>query len=100
MAIEIDLSGKTALITGGTMGIGASIAEVLHKAGANLILTGVEEDKVINDLNKKKREQGINNIQYFRVDFTNKESVDNFFLFLEQQHKIDICVIWRTAGNI
>ena len=97
MAITIDLTGQTALITGGTMGIGAAIADVLHQAGANLILTGVEGEQVINELNESKKKQGIHNILYFGVDFTNKESINNFFAFLEQQQKIDICV--NNAGT-
>ena len=35
-----DLTGKTALITGATGGIGASIARVLHGAGATIAISG------------------------------------------------------------
>jgi 3-oxoacyl-[acyl-carrier protein] reductase len=35
-----DLSGKNALITGASGGIGGSIAKILHRAGANVALTG------------------------------------------------------------
>jgi 3-oxoacyl-[acyl-carrier protein] reductase len=38
MSITIDLSGKTALITGASQGIGAEIARVFHRAGARVIL--------------------------------------------------------------
>ncbi|MBV6632222.1 MAG: 3-oxoacyl-[acyl-carrier-protein] reductase [Alphaproteobacteria bacterium] len=38
-----DLSGKTALVTGATGGLGQSIAKGLHGAGATVILTGTRE---------------------------------------------------------
>ena len=39
-----DLSGKSALVTGASGGIGAEIARVLHGAGAVVALTGTRED--------------------------------------------------------
>ena len=35
-----DLSGKTALVTGATGGIGSAIAEALHRQGATVVVTG------------------------------------------------------------
>jgi 3-oxoacyl-[acyl-carrier protein] reductase len=40
MPAAIDLAGKTALVTGGTRGIGLAIARALHGAGAAVALTG------------------------------------------------------------
>ena len=38
-----DLSGKTALVTGATGGIGGEIAKALHAAGAHVVLSGTRE---------------------------------------------------------
>jgi 3-oxoacyl-[acyl-carrier protein] reductase len=38
MSVVIDLSGKAALVTGASQGIGAEIARTLHRAGARVIL--------------------------------------------------------------
>ena len=43
----IDLSGKKALITGSTRGIGRAVAEFLSKAGALVIITGRDEQKAL-----------------------------------------------------
>ncbi|MGY8694008.1 MAG: SDR family NAD(P)-dependent oxidoreductase, partial [Verrucomicrobiia bacterium] len=43
-APSFDLSGRTALITGSTIGIGFAIAEALASAGANIVLNGIEDE--------------------------------------------------------
>lgn len=44
-----DLTGKTALVTGASGGIGAEIARALHAAGAHVVLSGTREG-VLSDL--------------------------------------------------
>jgi 3-oxoacyl-[acyl-carrier protein] reductase len=41
-----NLSGKTALVTGATGGIGASTARALHQAGATVAISGRQADKL------------------------------------------------------
>ncbi len=41
-----DLSGRTALVTGSSRGLGRAIAEGLAKAGARLIVNGVDPARV------------------------------------------------------
>ncbi len=44
LAELIDLSGRTALVTGGAMGIGLGIVRRLHEAGANVTVADVDDD--------------------------------------------------------
>ncbi|MFC4031241.1 SDR family NAD(P)-dependent oxidoreductase [Streptomyces polygonati] len=44
--MNIDLSGKTALVTGSSQGIGLAIAEGLAASGARVVLTGRDEERL------------------------------------------------------
>lgn len=50
--MNINLKGKTALVTGSVGGIGVGIAKALVAAGSNIILNGFNSDEVIEDLKK------------------------------------------------
>ena len=39
-----DLTGKTALVTGASSGIGTGIAKALHKQGATVAISGTRKD--------------------------------------------------------
>lgn len=94
---EIDLSGKTALITGATRGIGLAIAREFLSAGANLILTGTKKGGkglIFKELQKMNNAQII---EYIQVDFSSAKSTNNFLHILKNKEKIDICV--NNAGT-
>ena len=46
--VPIDLSGKTALITGGGQGLGATTAELLARGGANVVINFFDDAEGIN----------------------------------------------------
>ena len=54
-----DLSGKTALVTGATGGLGSEIAKGLHAQGAHVVLSGTRE-AVLEELARLGAEPGLN----------------------------------------
>jgi 3-oxoacyl-[acyl-carrier protein] reductase len=53
--MAIDLSSKTAIVTGGTKGIGRAIAESLIDAGASVIITARNQDEITNAVTELNR---------------------------------------------
>jgi len=90
--ISINLSGKIALITGGTRGIGKAIADRFLEAGASIILTGTKTSEV----DKLNAENTSDKITYLQVDFTDKSSVKTFVNKISAYPKIDILI--NNAG--
>ena len=91
-SIKIDLSGRTALVTGGTRGIGKAIAALLLSAGAKVIVTGTKE-QVIEKLNA---ENLLDKLTYLQVDFSYESSTLDFLQKLNTYSVIDILV--NNAG--
>ena len=86
-----DLSGKTALITGGTHGIGLAMAKALAHAGADIILNGHTPERLKNAITSCKAE-GIEVIGYL-FDITNEKAVlDNFAKIKNTRGALDILI--------
>lgn len=92
--MNIDFTGKVALVTGATRGIGKQIADDFAKSGATLILTGTQRDQ-IDRLNKEALKKGRKR-RYYRVDFSQEDSFHQFLKKLKCYDRIDICV--NNAG--
>lgn len=67
-----DLTGKTALVTGATGGIGASIAKTLHGAGATIVISGTRE-AVLAEL---AADIGGERVHVMPANLSDRESVD------------------------
>jgi len=95
VAVKFDLSGQTALITGGTSGLGAAIAEELAAAGANVAVTGRDavKAKAVEASLRKKGADAIAIVADARRSGDVKASVSST---LERFGKIDILV--NSAG--
>ena len=90
-----DLTGKVALITGSSQGIGFALAEGLAEAGAKIILNGRDEKKLIEA--KEKLQKKYEFISYLSFDVTDYSSVEHQIKsYYDQNSEIDILV--NNAG--
>ena len=92
-----NLSGKNALITGGTHGLGMAMAEALAQAGAFLIITGTTPSKMEEALNYY-HSKGYNAKGYL-FDVTNEENAAKFVELITQEVG-NIHILVNNAGII
>lgn len=86
---NIDLTGKTALVTGGTRGIGRAVAEAYIKAGATVIVTGSKVESAQKAAEEMGAEKGIG------ANLFDDNAVDQI---LEQLGETKIDILVNNAG--
>tara|TARA_A100001011_G_scaffold382138_1_gene451464 strand:+ start:139 stop:900 length:762 start_codon:yes stop_codon:yes gene_type:complete len=90
-----DLSGKVALVTGSSQGIGLALAEGLAEAGARIILNGRNEKKLKDATNHLK--QNYKSISFLQFDVTEHSTVSQKINeYYDTGARIDILV--NNAG--
>ncbi len=93
------LTGKNALVTGATGGIGAAIAKALAKQGAKLILSSTKEEK----LQELAAEIG-GDVKYIPCNLSDAAAVDALFDKAEElaggQIDILVCNAGITKDNL
>ena len=74
--MQIDLTGKTALITGSTEGIGYAIARQLARAGADVVINGRSEDKTAKAAERLRGEGAGGTVTAVAADVATAEGCD------------------------
>lgn len=92
-----DLKGKTALVTGGTHGLGMAIATGLAKAGATIVINDLSPEK-LEQAKKEYAKNGIT-IHTYLLDVTDETAAEQTISRIEEEvGPIDILV--NNAGII
>jgi len=85
--MKITFSGKTAIVTGGTRGIGRVIVSLLLESGCHVIYTGTN----------KQPKSPIKNGQYEQLDLSDEKNIDRFVKeVIDKTPRIDILI--NNAG--
>ncbi len=99
--MKIDLSSKTAIVTGSTSGIGFAIAQGLYDAGADVVINGRTPDRVSAAVARLTKSGGANLVRGVAADLT---TVDGFERFSDEVESADILVnnlgVYRNADGI
>ena len=89
--MKTDLNGRTALVTGGSKGYGAGIAEALKERGAKVWITGRDEASLSATAKRL-------DVRSVRADVTSPEDWDRLFEeVLGKENRLDILV--NNAGS-
>lgn len=93
-----DLSGKTALVTGGKRGIGKAMAVALAEAGADIVCVSATLETTGSEVEAAVHAAG-RNFKAYQCDFNNRASLNQFIqTVLAEVPRIDILV--NNAGTI
>jgi NAD(P)-dependent dehydrogenase (short-subunit alcohol dehydrogenase family) len=86
-----DLSGKTAIVTGGGRGLGRQIAEGFAEAGANVVVCSRKEG-ACQEVSEKLKQLGVDSLA-LKCDVTNPDAIRNVVeKTMEKFGRIDILV--------
>ncbi len=89
------LENKTAIITGGSKGIGKAVATLFAEQGANLFLISRDENALASL--QKELQTPNNQISYFATDITDQDSMKQVFSEIRST-KLPIDILVNNAG--
>jgi NAD(P)-dependent dehydrogenase (short-subunit alcohol dehydrogenase family) len=87
--MDLQLSGKRALVTGSTAGIGFAIAQLLAQEGASVIVNGRTQRRVDDAIDRIKRQEPSGTVSGIAADLSSRDGIDGL---LRQTPAVDILV--------
>ena len=97
MKNPLDLTGKVAVVTGGTRGIGFEVVRKYLQNGAKVVLFGSRQESVDKALAKLKAENETWEVDGLYPDLTNAQEVEKAILSVKEKFgRLDILV--NNAG--
>ena len=98
ISTNTDLTGQTAIVTGGSSGLGVRFAQVLSAAGAVVIITARREDKLA-ELAQEINGQG-GEAHAFALDVTDLEKLPAFFDALREKNLMPNILVNNAGMNV
>lgn len=94
-----DMGGKVVLITGGTSGIGKAAATALASMGANVVVTGRDEERGRRAAAEIRAQSGNDRVELMLADLAVQEEVRRLAKEFEERHdRLDVLV--NNAGLV
>lgn len=95
----IDLTGKTALVTGGSRGIGRACALRLAEAGADIVINYVTSQAAADEVAEQIQATG-SNVAVIKADVSERDDIDSMMDFVAERFgKLDILVSNAATGG-
>jgi len=97
--MNIDLSGKTAIVTGGNIGIGGAVSLTLARAGADVAITYFTHSDEGKEVSKEIRAMGRKS-PLLHLDATDSATVDKVFAQAADELGGHIDILVNNAGSL
>lgn len=74
--MDLQLKGKTVIVTASSKGLGRATAEQFAQEGAHVLISSRDEDQLKQTVDEIKTSTGNNHVKYAVCDLTSKENID------------------------